>query len=135
MNTGTVELAPLSAIDTSLLATGGLVVGDPLLAIIHTNGGTLDVGGFTNVSAGATAPVASASSVSVGPANLTGIASTLRLNWIGPITQTTGPLVVTNLTGSAGPRPAWPIQPIRSARLARSPPRQASLWLMITRCK
>ena len=102
VNTGTVELAPLSAIDTSLLATGGLVVGDPLLAIIHTNGGTLDVGGFTNVPAGATAPVASASSVSVGPANLTGIASTLRLDSIGPITQTTGPLVVTNLTGSAG---------------------------------
>jgi hypothetical protein len=102
VNTGTVELAPLSAIGTSLLATGGLVVGDPLLAIIHTNGGTLDVGGFTNVPAGATAPVASASSVSVGPANLTGIASTLRLDSIGPITQTTGPLVVTNLTGSAG---------------------------------
>jgi filamentous hemagglutinin family protein len=99
---GAVELAPFSPIKTSLLEAGGLVVGDPLLSIIRTNGGTLDVGGFTNVPAGATTPSASASSVIVGPANLTGIASTLRLDSTGPIMQTTGPLVVGNLSGGAG---------------------------------
>ncbi len=95
-NAGTVELAPFSATGTNILASGGLV------PLIHTGGGTLEVGAFTNVPAGATVPAASANSVSVGPTDLTGVATTLRLDSTGPITETSGGLTVTNLTGSAG---------------------------------
>ena len=106
-NAGTVELAPFSPIDTTLLGTGGapvvgLVVGAPLLSIVHTGSGTLEVGGFTDAATGATSPGASAVSVNVGPADLMDIASTLRLDALGAITQAGGPLIVGGLTGSAG---------------------------------
>ncbi len=100
---GTVQLAPVSAINTSLLGTSGLVIAPTLLSIVRTAGGTLEVGGFTNVPLAATVPAASAGSVTIdGATNLTGIAATLRLDSIGSITQTAGPLTVANLTGNAG---------------------------------
>ena len=94
---GPVELAPFSATGTSVLGTGGLV------PLVQTNGGTLEVGGFTNVPAGANSPAARASSVDIaGALDLGATAATLRLNSKGSITQTGGPLTVANLTGSAG---------------------------------
>jgi filamentous hemagglutinin family protein len=88
---GTVELAPYSAINTSLFGSNGLVVDTKLLPIIQTNGGTIELGGFTNVPAGATAPAASASSVTIdGPVDLTGIATTLRMDATGTVTQPGG---------------------------------------------
>ena len=62
---GTVELAPASPINTSLLGTERLVIGADLLPIIHTNGGTLEVGAFTDVPAGATVPAARAVPVTI----------------------------------------------------------------------
>jgi filamentous hemagglutinin family protein len=101
---GVVELAPFSAIATSILGTTGLIVDSTFLPLIQTNSGTLDVGGFTNVPAGAIHSV-SASSVNVGaPLNLTGIATTLRLDSTGAITQPGGPITVSNLTGTGA---AW----------------------------
>jgi filamentous hemagglutinin family protein len=98
----TVELAPFSAgSSTSLLSGSGLVIDPILLSIIQTTGGTLEVGGFTNLPAGATAPQASTSAIDIGgPLDLTGIAGTLRLDAIGPITQSGGQLTVGNLAGS-----------------------------------
>ncbi len=88
---GTVELAPFSAINTSLFGGNGLVVDTKLLPIIQTNGGTIELGGFTNAPAGATAPAASASSVTIdGPVDLTGIATTLRMDATGTVTQPGG---------------------------------------------
>ena len=83
---GTVELAPFSAIGISL--PGGLV------PIIHTGGGTLEVGAATDVPAGAASPAIRASSIDIaGPLNLTtDIAAILRLDSTGPITETGGPL-------------------------------------------
>ena len=104
-NAGTVELAPFSAIAASILGGGGLLVDATLLSVIQTNNGTLDVGGYTNVPAGATTPAASAASVNIGaPLDLTGNASTLRLDATGAITQTGGAVTVSNLTGTGG---AW----------------------------
>jgi hypothetical protein len=107
----TVELAPFSAINTSLLgqvAPSQLLIGSTLLSIINSNGGTLEVGGFTNLPIGATTATPSASSISIdGPVNLAAtisfpaIATTLRLDTTGAITEPTGSLSVTNLTGSA----------------------------------
>jgi filamentous hemagglutinin family protein len=102
---GTVQLAPFTAVNTSLLGgdIAGLIVGADLLNAIHTNGGTLEVGGFTNVPLGATVPAASAATVTIDDAvNLTGIASTLRLDAVGAITEPGGPLTVTTLTGKSG---------------------------------
>ncbi len=102
---GRVELAPFSAIATSILGLSGLIVDSTLLSLVQTNGGTLDIGGFTNVPGGAATPVASAASVNIGNAfDLTGIATTLRLDAAGTITQPGGPLTVSNLTGTGG---AW----------------------------
>ena len=102
---GTVELAPFSSINASLLGTTGLVIDLTLLQTIHTNGGTLEVGGFTNVAGGAIAPSPQASSISIdGAVNLsTTTAITLRLDTTGPLTEsvTSGSIIVTNLTGSA----------------------------------
>ncbi len=101
---GIIELAPFSAITTSILGTAGLVIDSTLLPLIQTNGGTLDVGGFTNVPAGAIHTV-SAASINIGaPFNLTGIASTLRLDSTGAITQPGGAITVSNLTGAGA---AW----------------------------
>ena len=102
---GTVEFAPFSSIAESILGSSGLVVNAGLLSITQTNGGTLDIGGFTDVPNGAVSPAASASSVDIGAAaDLTTIASTLRLDSTGAITESGGPLTVTNLLGSGG---AW----------------------------
>jgi hypothetical protein len=102
---GSVELAPFSPIPVSVLGSTGLVIDQTLLSIIQTNGGTLSVGGFTDVPAGATTPAASASSVDIGGALDVGAltnANTLRLDAIGDITESGGPLTVNNLTGSGG---------------------------------
>ena len=100
---GTVELAPFSAINTSLLGSSGLVVGPPLLSIIQTGGGTLAVGSFTDATAGATTPTVSASSITIdAPLDVGPVASTLRLDATGAVTQPGGALTVTNLTGSGG---------------------------------
>jgi hypothetical protein len=99
---GRVELAPFSPINTSLLGSSGLVIGPQLLSYI-TPTGTLAIGGFTNVPAGAAAPAASASSVSVdAPLNLTGTATTLDLLATGTLTQPDGPVTVNTLIGDAG---------------------------------
>jgi len=88
---GTVELAPYSAINTSLFGSNGLVVDTGFLSIIQTNGGTIALGGYTNVPAGATTPTASASSVTIdAPVDLTGIATTLRMDATGTVTQPGG---------------------------------------------
>jgi filamentous hemagglutinin family protein len=100
---GTVELAPYSLINASLLGASGLVIDSTMLSIIQTNGGTLDVGGYTNVLVGATTPAASAGSVTIDNAvNLTAIASTLRLDSNSTITQAAGAvLTVGTLIGTA----------------------------------
>ena len=100
---GTLELAPISSINTSLLGNTGLVVDATMLSIIQTGGGTLDVGGYTHVLTGATTPAASASFVTIDNVlNLTTIASTLRLDATGTITQVPGAaLTVGTLVGSA----------------------------------
>jgi hypothetical protein len=102
----TVELAPFSTtINTSLLAGNGLLINTTMLSIIQTNGGTLEVGGFTNLPAGATTPAPSTTAIDIGaPLDLTAIASTLRLDANGPVSQSGGPLTVPALVGSGG---AW----------------------------
>jgi hypothetical protein len=88
---GTVELAPFSAINTSLLgapASGELVVGSTLLSLITDGISTLVVGGFTNVPAGATTSAPSAQNVMVdGTLTLAPIATSLDLEAIGSVTQ------------------------------------------------
>ncbi|HEY7579140.1 MAG TPA: filamentous hemagglutinin N-terminal domain-containing protein [Acetobacteraceae bacterium] len=98
----TVELAPFTpASSTSLLSGGGLVIDPTLLSIIHTDGGTLEVGGFTNLPAGASAPAANTAAIDIGaPLDLSGKAGTLRLDANGAITQSGGPLKVGTLTGT-----------------------------------
>jgi len=98
---GRVELAPFSPIPVSLLGSGGLVINAGLLSIIQTNSGVLEVGGFTNAPLGATTPTPSASSIDIGAAlDVTDIANTLQLDANGPISESAGPLTVTNLAGS-----------------------------------
>ena len=99
---GRVELAPFSAINTSLLGTNGLVIGQQLLSFI-TPTGTLVIGGFANAPVGATAPAPSASSVSIDSLiNLTGTATTLDLLATGAVTQPGGPVTVNTLIGDTG---------------------------------
>ncbi len=98
---GTVELAPFSAINVSLLGTNGLAIGLPLLSAINT--ATLLAGGFTDAAAGATTSHVAAASVSVdGTTDLTGIATALVLDAAGAITQPGGPLIVAQLSGTGG---------------------------------
>ena len=100
---GSVELAPFSNINISLFGASGLVVSPAFLAIVQTNGGTLDLGGFTNVPLGATTPSASAASVTIdNTANLTGIATTLRMDANGAIGQPGGPIAARNIVANGG---------------------------------
>jgi filamentous hemagglutinin family protein len=99
---GRVELAPFSAINTSLLGSAGLVISPQLLSSI-TPTGTLVVGGFTNAPAGGVTPTPSASSVTIDSAiNLTGTATTLDLLATGAVTEPGGPVTVNTLIGDAG---------------------------------
>ena len=102
---GSIEIAPDSSIATTVFGNSGLVVGASLLSVLHTGGGTLEIGGFTDVPDGAVTPVASASSVDISaPFDASSLAGTLRLDATGAITQSGGALTVTNLAGSGG---AW----------------------------
>ncbi|HLB98606.1 MAG TPA: hypothetical protein VJK90_13120, partial [Acetobacteraceae bacterium] len=63
---GTVELAPVSAINASLQGSNGLVIDQRLLTEISTGPtGTLVIGGFTDVPNGGTTPTPRASSITV----------------------------------------------------------------------
>jgi hypothetical protein len=100
---GTLELAPFSAINASLLGTssGQLIVSQALLSSITLNLATLTVGGFTNVPAGATAPTASAASVTIDNTfSLGSLASTLNLMASGSVTQSAPILGVGTLTAT-----------------------------------
>lgn len=100
---GSVELAPFSNIDLSLYGSTGLIISPAFLAIVQTNGGTLDLGGYTNVPAGAVTPSASASSVTIdGAADLTAIVGTLRLDATGSIAQPGGPITVGTIIANGG---------------------------------
>ena len=100
---GSVELAPFSNINTSLYGSTGLIISSAFLTIVQTNGGTLDLGGYTNVPAGAVTPSASASSVTIdGAADLTAIAATLRLDATGSIAQPGGPITVGTIIANGG---------------------------------
>ena len=104
---GTVEVAPFSPIAASLLGSSGLVINNGaggLLSVINTNGGTLEIGGYTNAPVG-TPLAASASSVDIGGVlnlNVDTNSRTLRLDSTGDITESGGPLTVNNLAGSGG---------------------------------
>ncbi len=96
---GTLELSPFSTVNASLFGTTGWLVNASLLDGVST--GTLTLGGFTDVPAGATTASARASSVSVdGTADLTGIASSLVLLATGAISEPGGPLIVAKLGGA-----------------------------------
>lgn len=100
---GTVELAPFSAINTSVLgsaASGELVIGPTLLSIITDGISTLVVGGFTNVPAGATTSAPSAENVTIdGTLTLAPIATSLDLEAIGSVTQSAPIVNVGTLLG------------------------------------
>ncbi len=100
---GTVESAPATPGGT--LSLGGTASGveADVSALINTNGGTLEVGAFTNVPGGGGRVVQAGSITIDGPVDLTGKADTLRLDTTGDITEDTelGSLTVTNLAGSA----------------------------------
>jgi len=101
---GTVELAPFSAINTSLLGSSGLVIDATMLSAISTGAtGTLVVGGFTDVPNGAIAPAARAASISVDAATdvASGTAGSLDLLATGPVSQSAA-LTVGTLIGNAG---------------------------------
>jgi filamentous hemagglutinin family protein len=103
---GTVELAPFSAINTSLLgnaASGELVIGNSLLSIITKGISTLVVGGFTNVPGGATTSTPSASSVTIDATlNLASIATSLDLEATGSVTQSAPIVNLGTLLGDSG---------------------------------
>jgi fibronectin-binding autotransporter adhesin len=100
---GTVELAPFSAINTSLLgapASGELVVGSTLLSLITHGISTLVIGGFTNVPAGATTSAPSAQNVTIDATlTLAPIATSLDLEAIGSVTQSAPIVNVGTLLG------------------------------------
>ena len=97
--TGTVEVAPFSAIPVNMLGAGGLTIDATLLSGIVA--GELLIGGFTDVPAGATAPAASASAVAIdGALDLSTITGTLALLSNGVITEPGGPITVGTLLGS-----------------------------------
>ena len=104
---GTVELAPFSAINVSLAgtgATGGMLISTGVLSDISVGGGTLVIGGYTNLPAGGSAFVPTAGAISLdGAVDLSGRAGTLVLLANGAVTEPGGPLTVGTVTGvSAG---------------------------------
>jgi hypothetical protein len=103
---GTVELAPFSAINTSLLGAatpGQLLIDGALLGVITPGIATLEVGGFTNVPAGATRSTPSAASVTIdGTLGLAPLATTLDLEAIGAVTQSAPIVNVGTLLGLTG---------------------------------
>jgi filamentous hemagglutinin family protein len=103
---GTVELAPYSAINTSLLgsiSSGQLLIDPRLLSIITPGISTLVVGGFTNVPGGATTSAPSASSITVdGTVTLAPLATTLDFEATGAVTQSAPIVNVGTLLGTTG---------------------------------
>ncbi len=102
---GTLELAPFSAINASLLGTaaGQLNIGQPLLSGIVPGLAMLEIGGFTNVPGGASASAPSAASVSVdGALNIGPLASILNFEANGGVTQVAPILNVATLIGATG---------------------------------
>ena len=100
---GTLELAPFSAINTSLLGTasGQLNIGQPLLSAVTPGLATLTIGGFTPIGSPASTP--SAASVSVNGVTTIGpLATTLNFEATGAVTQTAPIQNVTTLTGATG---------------------------------
>jgi hypothetical protein len=101
-----VEIAPFSAINTSLLGTSGagqLLIQPALLSSIKPGISTLVVGGFTNVPAGATNSAPSAASVTVdNTVSLAPLATTLDLEATGAVTQSAPVVNVGTLLGTTG---------------------------------
>jgi hypothetical protein len=102
---GTVELAPFSSINVSLAGTAapaGMLISAGLLSDISVGGGTLVVGGYTNLPAGGSAFVPTAGAISLdGAVNLGGRAGTLVLLANGAVTEPGGPLTVGTVTGAS----------------------------------
>jgi hypothetical protein len=101
---GTVELAPVSAINASLQGSNGLVIDQRLLTEISTGPtGTLVIGGFTDVPNGGTTPTPRASSITVDTATTIAgtTAGTLDLLTTGAVTQSAA-LGAGTLIGNAG---------------------------------
>jgi filamentous hemagglutinin family protein len=101
---GTVELAPFSSIDVSLAGPGGngMLINAALLSNIAVGGGTLVIGGYTNLAAGGTTIATSAGAISFdGAVDLTGRANTLVLLANGAVSEPGGPLTVGTVTGVA----------------------------------
>ena len=116
-STGTLELAPFSAINESVAGTNGsgqLLISPTLLADITTGANLLNelvIGGYTTLLNGTVrdlanqvVPTPSASGVTIdGAVNLTNQTTNLQLMANGSVTEPGGPLTVTSLVGgSAG---------------------------------
>ena len=103
---GTLELAPFSAINTSVNGTssaGQLLIDGQLLSAVTSALNTLVIGGFTNAPAGATASAPSAGSVTIdGALDLAPLATTLNLEALGAVTQAAPILNVGTLLGTTG---------------------------------
>jgi filamentous hemagglutinin family protein len=102
---GTVEIAPSTVgVPMSVLPTtppaNTLVVNAELLSRLSTT--TLRLGGYTDVPGGSAAIIPTSGSINIASAfNLTGHATTLGLESVGPVTQN-APVTVNTLTGNAG---------------------------------
>jgi filamentous hemagglutinin family protein len=102
---GTVEIAPSTVgVPMSVLPTtppaNTLVVNAELLSRLSTT--TLRLGGYTDVPGGTAAIIPTSGSINIASTfNLTGLATTLDLESVGPVTQN-APLTVNTLTGNAG---------------------------------
>ena len=96
------QLAPFSPVNVSLAGSGGngTTFSASLLSDINVGGGTLLIGGFTNLPAGSTALTTTAGAISLdGAVNLGGRAGTLVLLANGSVTEPGGPLTVGTVTG------------------------------------
>ncbi len=102
---GTIEIAPSTAgVPVSVLPSSPpantLTIDAELLGTLQTQ--TLRIGGYTDVPAGSDAVTPTSGSIDIASAfDLHGIATTLDLESLGPVTQE-GPLTVHTLTGNAG---------------------------------